>query len=344
MQFDPPRNASEIFRMFTLFDSTKGIDSVLNRFNWVDVKPDQLRSAVLESCSMPPGISWDGDVARCMKELLNSREFRKDILAQFLNAFPDKKRIIFVHIPKCAGSDLTRILAQRHLVVSGTMGYQTKFLGDKLFAYLHDVMTCMPFVREIVIRGHVPLHYYIDRKLIRESDQIFTVIRDPVDRIISAVNFQVKLFLRDPLGKAAETKRWQDKLGWKRFPDLSEKEDVMRLAKQVLRNPQLIPANKICTSFGDGSIESALANIVRSNIDITDLLRYETWLQDTWRAPKSLRANRSEKVLSSSTLDADDRFIVDEKVSNDYKLYNILMDKLKSAGAPSIRGSCLRDH
>ena len=43
------------------------------------------------------------------------------IVEMILNAHPEKRRLIFVHIPKCAGTDLTANLGTRYPTVHQTL-------------------------------------------------------------------------------------------------------------------------------------------------------------------------------------------------------------------------------
>ena len=43
-----------------------------------------------------------------------SAAFQQEVLTLLLNAFPEKRRLLFVHIPKCAGSDLSHHLMTRY--------------------------------------------------------------------------------------------------------------------------------------------------------------------------------------------------------------------------------------
>ena len=342
MRFPPPKNARDVFQMFGLYDKQQGLKSILDRFDLGDASPDHLQRIVLGHVAQGSGVPSSSDGSAYMQELLSSDEFRRPILANFLNAFPEKTRLLFVHIPKCAGTDLAHILSKRYLTISGTIDHPAWFTVEGRFEYLRDLVLSAPFIDTFFVGGHVPLRFYLNRKLIRPHDRIFTIIRDPIDLVISSVNYRLTRLLNDRAGKSPDTREWLNKLGWQSLPDNIHEASAVPLAKQMLRDSQLVPDNTICRSLGDGTSASALANVMKSGIEITDITRYESWLRENWGVPRSARANASRKILTDAILDPADRAIIMQKTEYDSELYCRVMEALGEKGLASIRGSDIK--
>ena len=272
----PPTNLRAVFQMFGFYDSGRGLDGVVDRFDFGSTPPWRLQRIILGA--MPPSERppIDCNPSAYVAQLLSSDEFRRNVLRNFLNGFPEKRRLLFVHIQKCAGTDLTEALSQRYFAVDGSMDDPFWLSVDQRFAYLRELVLAAPFVDTFFVRGHVPLYHYVEQKLVRPGDHIFTIIRDPIDIVISAINYRLTRFQADPLGEQTDTRLWLADLGLQQFPGDAGTSELRGFAKRILRTRAVIPDNILCQALGTGDSQSALANIVSSDIEITDVTRYGT--------------------------------------------------------------------
>jgi hypothetical protein len=330
----------EVFQMFAFYDSGRGIDGVLERFDFARRSLWRFQRVVLGAVPPHERPAVDVDPSDYVKQLLCSDTFRRNVLERLLEAFPEKRRLLFVHIQKCAGTDLTDLLSQRYFTVVGTLDDSRWFSIDQRFAYLRDLVLAAPFVDAFFVRGHVRLRYYVNRKLVRPGDQIFTVVRDPIDIVISAVNYRLTRLVMDPLGQQTDTRLWLADLGLQRFPADAGPNELRGFAKQILRTPSVVPDNMLCQMLGSGDSKSSLGFIVSSNIEITDVTRYGTWLRERWGAA-SVRANRSRPFWTAATLDPEDRTLIEAKTTEDRVLYATLMKHLDATGRSFISGQAL---
>lgn len=341
MRLRPPRDVRDILRMLAFYESERGLDGVIDRFDLEDVAPWHLNRVL----AIAPGRtqSSEVDAAVHLKTLLLSDDFRRLAVRNLLHAFPDKPRLLFVHIPKCAGTDLTRILAARHFTISSGIENPHWFTHDALFLHLRELVLGAEFANSIFLSGHTRLRYCVNQNLIRPGDQIFTVVRDPIDVVISAVNYRLTRLKADPTGRATDTRLWLRDLGLQQISDDATQSELRAIAKRMLREPRVVEDNVLCLALGSGDAASALANIVTSDIEITDLRRYEAWLRQRWGAT-SQHSNASMKVLTADTLDVDDRMVIEAKTAQDRILFPELMRALNASGALSITGRCLGGH
>src|SRR3974390_1270890 len=114
-----PRTTRELLELMRFYDRTWGITPLLDRIDFTDVKPLQIYLTVLgrlpESIEMAAPYPRGNYTAReNLWDALLSEEFQRGIVIKFLSAFPEKSRLLFVHIPKCAGSDLASHLGERY--------------------------------------------------------------------------------------------------------------------------------------------------------------------------------------------------------------------------------------
>jgi hypothetical protein len=82
---------------------------------------------------------------------------------------------------------------------------------------------------------------------------------------------------------------------------------------------------------------------LRSNIEITDLARYDLWFEEKFGIAAGMHENVSERILKISELEIEDisflQNIVDDQ---DKKLYEIISSGLDRSGALSVRGADLQ--
>lgn len=337
MQLRPPRSIGEVFRMFALYEKGRGLGPLLKRFDLAATSPETLASAIVGPAAATLPIQPGEDHAAYVERLLTSEAFRDALLPNSLSLLDDCRRLIFVHIPKCAGSDLEMVLASRYLPLSGDLD-RAIYRPEVVFNRMHDFVLTAPFVDTVFLRGHVPLARYVDLNLVRPNDELFTVVRDPFDLIVSHVNYRLTRLLADPTGTRVDARGWLNRLHLERMPEGLSDDELLDMGRRMLHDTRMIPINTLCRMLGRGDAASAVETIRASNIEITDTARYDTWLQARWNVPKSPRANESRKILNAKTMDERDRRAIEAKTVEDRRLFDLVRDTLDRSGGASIRG------
>lgn len=191
------------------------------------------------------------------------------------------------------------------------------------------------------MRGHVPLRFYVNQGLIRPGDQVFTVLRDPLDMVVSVVNYVLTRLAADPEGKSPDTKQWRGWLGIAHLPARADDGAWHALAGRVLRERRIVANNIICHALGRGDTASTLDYLRISDIEIPDVPRYETWLRARWNIGQSGRANESVIFIRREGLDAEDRALIASKTAADRAVFDLVRARLDTVTTPSIRGRFL---
>jgi hypothetical protein len=341
MKLRAPRSQREVIRMLALYEEQTGLDGLLARFDFSAIAPWMLDRIVLGQPNREPRPPADTDPAEHVKALLLSNPFRQFALRNLLDAFPEKPRVLFVHVPKCAGTDLTASLQERYFSIDGAVENPGWFTPERRLAYLRGVVLAAEFVDTLFVRGHVPLRYYVNQALIRPGDQVFTVLRDPVDVVISMVNYVLTRLRDDPAGRTPDTRQWLAQLGMQQMPANLTQADWIGFAGRVMREKRVVTDNILCNALGRGDAASALEFMVASDIEITDISRYESWLAQRWGIPESRRANESVKFISRSSLGTEDMGFIESKVTEDRVLYDAVRRRLDATHAVSVRGRVL---
>lgn len=336
-----PRSPRETFELFGLIHEQTDLSSVLDQVDWAGVSPNQIYHAVL---GRPPKsaqhtVAGDGYSARDhFLHSLTSKEFQNGIRERLLNAFPEKRRIVFIHIPKCAGTDLKLKLRKQYPQVYYDLVSPHWTPRPVLLRYLKDFGTKIKQSDSIFVHGHVPLNWYMDLGLCRFGDKLLTVIRDPLELIISQVNYVFKRFLENPRCEVHDVRQWANLLGIQEFDPQTPKTELVAMGLRILHDQRIVTPNYLCNFLGLGDAKSALDLAARSNIEITDISRYSEWLSDSWGV-QTINANKSPSILSLEELPRDDLEYITQISSEDIALYRHIMQRLVRREANYICGT-----
>lgn len=341
-----PRTPREMLTAFASYDERRGIDAFLTQFDFTGVTPHQVYYSVLgrlpesaQAARMPSGY----DARRHMHDAIASPEFQRNFIGTVLHSFPEKQRVFFVHVPKCAGSDLATHLMERH--PDGCL--EQKILrpaymaGSQARQQLQRLMSKLPERNEIVVMGHFALDGFLSRGLMRFGDVSFSVVREPISMALSVVNYALTLIELEPQDRPLVA------LGFIKAINLrmdthglpADAESRKRLALQLLRDPKVLPANNLCNFLGRGDAASAIELCATANIELTTVSRYEAWLQQRWGVGKSAHANESRKHLRFADLGADDLAYLHERTQEDRRFYDLVDGRLAATGQTSLFGA-----
>lgn len=228
-QLPVPRDPRSIFEMFVLFDEKAGLYELLSRIRFSSEKPRHVYYSVFgrypETDPLLRQLDEDDHRGRYSprdhtNELLLSQKFQSEAVPVFLNAFPEKNRLVFVHIPKCAGTDLSVNLMRRFPAIHQTLMEESWTSKDRMFQQLSNLVLYMKFSDSIFLCGHSSLGYYVSHALIRPIDRVFTIVRDPIEIAISHINYILTRITRDiSIGNIGpDTREWMDILGLNTLP------------------------------------------------------------------------------------------------------------------------------
>jgi hypothetical protein len=115
---------------------------------------------------------------------------------------------------------------------------------------------------------------------------------------------------------------------------------LANLARRILREPSVLTRNPLCEYLGVGDAESALNAMARSNIEITDIARYDLWFEQKFGIATGMRENVSRKILKVSELGIEDKELLQDLIDDqDKELYDMIFAALDRSGALSVQGA-----
>jgi hypothetical protein len=332
-----------LFRLFALFDPTTELYPLLCRMDFGRVRPSHLDYSVFGHVPevYPRGLDWSAARARdYLNDLLYSPRFQQNLLAYALRAFPEKQRLMFVHIPKCAGSDLSFHLVSRFPSLEQRLMDETLTSKGEMFEALAGFARELAFADAVFVRGHIPLDFYANENLVRPADQIFTIVRDPTEIALSQINYILTKFqLNIDAGMVdADTAGWLDALGLKELPPAVTPQFVDKYARKLLYNIDIIEPDSMCRWLGGGDTNAVVERLARHLVEVTDTSHYNAWLSDRWGISSKTRQNESTKFVSLSALGHQELGYVQELSLEDRKLYSRVQHALAVSGKVSVSG------
>ena len=258
-----PRDPRGLLEAFTLFDDNAGLYELLSRLDLDGIKPRQARFLVFgDLAGAPvedpaPGAYSPRDH---INELLLSQQFQQDLLPLCLKAFPEKQRLIFIHVPKCAGTDLSANLMSRLPFLHQSMTEPAWMAPDKLLRAISRFVLNVRFFDRIFVGGHNSLRYYTSYDLIRPGDRAFTILRDPMEIAVSQVNYIMTRLTTDAQSGnfGPDSREWLKVLKLSKLPPRLPPETVQTLCSAILHNTRIVRPNSMCIWLGGDNAASAI--------------------------------------------------------------------------------------
>jgi hypothetical protein len=336
-----PRNTRQTLLAFAFYDQARDLASVLNR---MDLSAATRRQIVFSVLGRPPeraaelAETADFKPRQAMAAALKGEEFQTRIREIVLAAFPEKRRLVFVHIPKCAGSDLLLTLRRRYPCVHHHLALPDTTGKPELFAALRELALGLSLSDSIAVSGHVRLRWYLERQLVRFEDQVFTTVRHPRDIIYSYISFLLTRMVAFQGRTRGDVTGWLAPLGMTQIEPDPSPAYLVALGGRLLRAPAVTAPNMICHNLGTGTASSALEAMVLTDIEVTDMSRYSAWRKAKFGFEPRARENPSRPFYTPETAPEPDRRFIDEMIGEDMALYEIIQARLAAAGGLSVRG------
>ena len=338
-----PRTPRDLFDLFQRYDVSKGLDGLLDLIDWAGVTPHQIYWTVLQrwpEAARVPTIKPAYSPRIHASAALLADEFQKSVLRLAANAYPEKRRLIHVHIQKTAGDDLRKNLVARTPSLHVSMTQSEITTRGALFTALSEFSTRIQNCDSMYIGGHKEVNWYLNQSIYRFGDRMFTVIRHPYEIVISYINFILERFSRDCQMNNFETRNWAGAIGLDKLPDPMNSDDAFGIASKVLMTKTtVIRPNFLATYLGTGTVESARELMVRTNIEITDIERYNDWLKRTWGINSTTRSNTTQKRVTFKDFSNSQQAYIEEICREDLALYSFIRGEIVRRGNVCVSGA-----
>lgn len=338
-----PVDPQRLFQLFSLYEPAMELYPLLCRLDFGQVRPSHLDYSAFGHVpeAQSRRLAWSPAIARdYLNDLLYSSRFQQNVLIYALRAFPEKRRLMFVHIPKCAGSDLSFHLASRFPSLEQRLTDEVWTSKEEFFQAIARFVRELAFADAVFVRGHIPLDTYADAHLIRPADRIFSIVRDPTEIALSQINYILTKFQLNIDAGVLErdTEEWLHALGLKELPAAVTPQFADKYARMLLHNTEIVEPNSMCRWLGGGTVQTVVERLARHFVKITDTAHYNAWLSAEWGISAYTRQNESTKFISLSTFGHQELSYIQDLSLEDRKLYAQVQNALAVTGRTSVSG------
>ena len=335
-----PSTSREIFELFASYQPETGLKSLFQGVDLTAVDRRRIYYAVHGRAPETPELLLDegflplnGYIAA-----LTSEEFRSNIVQHLLTAFPERKRLLFVHIPRTAGSELSARLMDRYPSLNGQLTWADWRTPEEFFSEISRFVLESGSSDSVFVHGHNTLEQYRAWRVIRFRDSIFTVAREPVEMMVSQINYVLTRIFAEEIPPKPDTLAWRTTLGVEAAAGEPSKSQALALARKALYEKDIIPPNIMCHYLGDGTADGAIANVIIHAAEITDFDHYGAWFRERWGIDTQSRSNFSKAYINADDLTDQDVDYIASATSEDAKFYMRLQQAFAKRGGTSIVG------
>ena len=339
-----PRTTRALFELLEHLTPDRDLDGMLDMVDFAGVSPSDIFFAIFgRAAGNAEGALRSGefDPRALFKTVLLSGEFRRSIMAGFLKAFPEKIRDIFIHVPKCAGTDLIINLASRQLPLPKLLEVDGWLTDAEFLLTVGGIARMARHHDRIFAHGHMELGGYVYHAGVRSSDRFFTVIREPLGQMISQANYAIGRLRQDPQGQSPDTTQILRSLGIDGLPENIGNHELKDLATRALLSPSVAQPNRACTYLGRGNAGTyavAIDRIVVHDVEITTTKHYDRWLLERWGIAASKHHNRSDSILNRNEVQRLYGDALESAIAEDRKLFDVVSWALEQTGKASVTG------
>ncbi len=339
-----PQNTREVLLSFLFYDDTEGVQSIARQIDFSGATRRQILAATSGRLPGQARLAIEPpeyNPRAAFVKALSSPEFQTRIREVVLSAFPEKRRLINIHIAKCAGTDLEIALRQRYPFLHHTMAIPDATPTRDLFKALRLIALGVQFSDSVALSGHAQLGWYLKQGLVRVQDDVFTTIRHPRERIYSQISYMLTTMVKFRGTRRFDTSGWMAAIGMTDIDPDPSPAYLVEIGRRLLRSPSVARANGICEMLGAGTAESAVDNLILANAEITSMDRYSAWRKAKFNFSPPGKVNQSQPLFTQELADASDREVVESLIDQDVALFELVQKHLAATGTSSIRGRAL---
>jgi hypothetical protein len=288
-----------------------------------------------------------------LRDLLGSLEFRQSFVRRLLDAFPDRRRLLHVRIPRCGGNNAMETAAIRHPIMPRDMADNPDMdladvlgaIGGALYRFnsASTVVLSSPRLRPYIAPEQAPtsdldpLHWNLSPPPCRVGDTLFATIREPRSLLISLVNAILSGLRGTPCGQEQAVAPWRKRL--ETLPAENQTGAWKDIGRRIARDLTL--TNPICTALGDGTAQAAIDACRATPIDLVGLARQTDWIRTAFDSEPAEPSHRSESVLTWEDLAADDMTRLDTLIAEDRIFHDRFQARFDPSQVSSIKGADL---
>jgi hypothetical protein len=339
-----PIRSRDLLELFAAMGPESSFKTLMHAADFHEAEPRGLTFAALSRWPTAEELAAQEtsyDPARHLRAMLLGEEFRKSLFRRVCDAYPERRRLLFVRIPGCAGTHFLHSVGPLHPIFPADLAhwprngaefiaalgrYLGRFAATKtiLFAASHQSI----FTNAAQPAATPGLDWAINPPPYRNGDRLFTILREPASLILSLVNGTLTRLQQPPEADDQPLAAWRSRLAPLPAPDRHE--DWAGLGRTLLK--RLPTKNPICTALADGTAAGALNACRLSNIELAHLSRYTDWIKYSWATDAEPPINVFTPFLTPKTLGPQDMRHLNARIEEDVIFHDHVNTRLATLG------------
>lgn len=348
-----PERPRDVFDAFAVMGHAASLEGLMRAFEFKHADPRMVAFAALgrwptwqELTDLPDPYKPQSHLRR----LVLGAEFRRGLAARMLLAFPEKRRLLHVSLPRGAGARAVETMSTHHPVLPLDLD-ENRFRDHNvlmpaigafanLFETTRTLAVSLPAMAAFVTPGRPgtelsALHWDSAQPPCRVGDLLFAVLRPPRERALSAVNAALHalragdgLALPAPLrGRIGPPPEGTNLGAWRNF------------GRALL--PEIVSPDPVCRALGDGTAAGTLEACACVPIQLVALPRFDEWARVAIGPMETPRRVSPEPILRAEDLAAAERDMLDGRTAEDRAFYARFDAKLSAGTLPAVAGPAL---
>ena len=281
-------------------------------------------------------------------DCLSSNELRFRFIERLTAVFHDRKKYLFIHIPRTAGTSLREYIEHESDILTWNFSLEDQNNNTPYEYWNHLALNYEDFLwkfcsqisdvrqNSIILTGHASLGDVLNRSIIGPQDVCCAVIRDPFEIVKSLIGYHFKI-ARDHADRD-DGRIWRERIfsldiNWD--PDCDPPANLVHkmIRSDVFRQEC---ANVMTRSFSaDGDVDRAMENIIISKCKIFQMSRLEdlsNYLNNEFGLsgkPGEKNASR-DMYIEISKLDVN--YIIDNLINKDIVMFDRILEEKRTVG------------
>ena len=284
--------------------------------------------------------------------LIRSPAFRTHFVRNACDAFAERKRLLFVRIPRSGGASVLNMLHGRHPLLPVDLAAPRFDDGVMLIQTMGEVLSHMSTSKFLAI-SHTRMAPFLNRQPGRKragadqalddpftwrgvmppcrvEDTLFTVLREPEARGLGQINALLSAWQSGarpiPASVAArmEGPAKRARLG-----------DWRQLGRDILAETLL--TNPICTALGDGTAEGVRTACSRSPLQLVQLEQLNTWSRTELENMAGDTEAAGEPILRRQDFGPSESEAFEAAIAQDRIVYDRFLKRIRDTSLPAVR-------
>jgi hypothetical protein len=349
-----PYRPRHLFELFIAMGNTASFQGLHRSIDFKGADPLTITFAALGRWPTPAeaaAFTEPYKAALHLMTLLRSAEFRAGLPRRICEAFPERKRLLFLSIPRSASAQVIATLDSKHPLIPLDLTHRryndTNLLAETLGQVLsrmnssNALAMVQPHLRafanepDATLTGPDPLAWFGGQPPSRPGDLIFAIFRDPAARALGQINAQIAAYrageanVPDGIHEAASVPRQN--------PNALRVPDWRGIGRALIASGALLN-NPVCTALADGTEEGARAACRRVPVQLVPPQNYNIWARTAFDTIPSDPTPPAEPILRPEDLTPAEREMIDAATAEDRALHARLTARIAATGIPSVSG------